>query len=99
MLTSSVNVRFKLRSLFSSPVVAVIAGLLLVFLGVNKFIPVFVLKPLRLIGDCTLPLALLVVGGNLAQIRLEHIQKRAVMLMVLGKLVLLPALTLLLNYC
>ena len=43
-----------------------------------------------------MPLAMLVVGGNLAQIRLSRISKKAMVLMSLAKLVILPALGLLL---
>lgn len=87
--------KFELRNLFSPPVVAVIAGLFLVFFGAHNFIPPAVLKPLRLVGDCTMPLAMFVVGGNLAQIRLTKIDRIPVLLMSLAKLIILPALGLL----
>lgn len=84
--------KFELGSLFSPPVIATLASLIIVFLGLNKFIPDTVLKPLRMAGDCTLPLAMFVVGGSLASIHLSHVDKKAVSLMVLAKLVILPAL-------
>lgn len=83
---------FALGSLFSPPVVATLASLILIFFGLNKFIPQGALKPLRMLGDCTLPLAMLVVGGNLASMRLGHIDKKAMFLMLLAKLVILPVL-------
>lgn len=92
MLTFTRTKKFELGSLFSPPVIATIASLLFVFLGLNKFMPDVLLKPLRLVGDCTLPLAMLVVGGNLAGIRLKHIDKKAMLLMTLVKLIILPAL-------
>jgi hypothetical protein len=84
--------KFELGSLFSPPVIATLVSLILIFFSLNKFIPEAVLKPLRMVGDCTLPLAMLVVGGNLASIHLGHIDKKAMSLMILAKLIILPVL-------
>jgi predicted permease len=88
--------KFEWQRLFSPPVVATIVSLILVFFGINKYVPDFVIKPLRQIGDSTLPLAMLVVGGSLAQIKLGSIDKKAMALLVLAKLVVLPLVGLLL---
>lgn len=92
MLSLRERKKFELGSLFSPPVIATLVSLVIVFFGINKFIPDTVLKPLRLVGDCTLPLAMFVVGGSLAPIHLKHIDKKAILLMVLAKLVILPLL-------
>lgn len=91
LLTFTRTKRFELGSLFSPPVIATLFSLFLVFFGLNKFVPQAALKPLRLVGDCTLPLAMFVVGGNLAQIHLGHIDKKAIFLIVIAKLIILPA--------
>lgn len=96
MLAFSKAKKFELGSLFNPPVVATLISLILVLFGLNKVVPEVIFKPLKLIGDCTLPLAMLVVGGNLAQIHLGHINKRAIFLMTLAKLVILPLLGLIL---
>jgi predicted permease len=44
-----------------------------------------------MIGSCTLPLAMFIVGGNIASIHLGHIDKKAMFFMSLAKLVILPA--------
>lgn len=90
MLTFARDRRFELAGLFNPPVVATLIGLALVFFGIHRFIPVFIVKPLRMAGDCTLPLAMFVVGGSLAQIRLERVDMKAMFLLVISKLVLLP---------
>jgi len=90
LLSARESRKLELGSLFSPPVIACLSSLVIIFLGWNKFIPQTVLKPLRLIGDCTLPLAMLVVGGSLAAIRLGQIDKKAIALIVLLKLILLP---------
>jgi predicted permease len=90
MLTFARDRRFELTGLFNPPVVATLIGLALVFFGIHRFIPEFIVKPLRMTGDCTLPLAMFVVGGSLAQIRLEHVDVKAMLLLAISKLVLLP---------
>ncbi|MBU3959046.1 MAG: AEC family transporter [Candidatus Omnitrophica bacterium] len=82
--------RFELGSLFSPPVIAILFSLLFIFLGLDKFMPEALVKPLRLVGDCTLPLAMFVIGGNLAQIQLGKINKKAISLVFLAKLIILP---------
>ena len=96
MLSFHQNKKFELASVFSPPVVATLFSLLFIFLGLNRFMPQLVLKPLAMIGECTLPLAMFVVGGNLAEIRLNNIDIKAISLLTLAKLIILPALGLLL---
>lgn len=88
--------KFEMGSLFSPPVISTLFSLVFIFLGLNRFTPELILKPLGMVGNCTLPLALFVVGGNLAEIRLRHIDKKAIFLVTLAKLIILPALGLLL---
>ena len=91
MLASRKGDKFELSSLFSPPVIATLVTLILILFKLNK-VPDFVYKPLKTVGECTLPLAMLVVGGNLAQINLGRIDKKAIFFMSLVKLVILPAL-------
>ncbi|MEI6631332.1 MAG: AEC family transporter [bacterium] len=91
LLSFSKTNKFALGSLFSPPVIATLISLAALFFGLNRFLPEFIFRPLKMIGGCTLPLAIFVVGGNLAQIRLQNINKKAILLMSLAKLVILPA--------
>jgi predicted permease len=45
-----------------------------------------------MIGDCTLPLAMFVVGGSLAMIRVKNVDVKTMGLLLLVKLVILPLL-------
>jgi len=90
MLTFSTAKRFELGSVFSPPVIAAVFSLIFIFLGLARFVPDAVIRPLKMVGDCTLPLAMFVVGGNLAQIHLRHIDKKAIFFITLAKLVILP---------
>jgi predicted permease len=87
--------KFELTSLLSPPVLATIFTMALVGLGLNRFIPGVVLRPLRMMGDSTLPLAVLVVGGSLGLIQIRRLQLKPVFLLVLAKLLILPFLGLL----
>ena len=92
ILSFSKKAKFEFNSLFSPVVIAALLGVTAVFLGLNKFIPNLVLKPLKLIGDCTIPLAMFVVGADLAKIKVEHFDKNSMFWLVLVKLVILPVL-------
>lgn len=92
MLTFSRVKKFELGSIFSPCVIATVFGLIFIFFGLNKIIPEFIYRPLKTLGDCTLPLAMLVTGGSLALIELKEIDKRAILLLILTKLVILPLL-------
>jgi len=96
MISFYKNKKFELASLFSPPVIAMGIGLMLVYFGLHKFIPQTLLLPLRLMGDCTLPLAMLVVGGMLAELDIGRMQKGPVALILTLKLIALPLLGLLL---
>ncbi|MCU0666656.1 MAG: AEC family transporter [Candidatus Omnitrophica bacterium] len=92
IISTAHNKKFEAKSLFNPPVIATLVSLALIALGWGKAIPGFVLKPIEMMGDCTLPLALLVVGGNIAQIKLKNTNIKEIALMSFIKLVLMPAL-------
>jgi hypothetical protein len=93
-LMSSAGRVVRWRSMVNPPVVAITASLVLVASGAHNFLPRFVMEPVRMIGHCTLPLALFVVGGNLAQLSFERVDKRAMVLLIAGKLILIPSVVL-----
>ena len=92
MLSLHESKKFEWATFFSPPVIATLISLVIIFFGLNKLIPDAVLRPLRLVGDCTLPLAMFIVGGSLASIQLKHIDRKAVFLIALAKLIILPGL-------
>lgn len=90
MLTFSRAKKFELGSFFSPPVIATLFSLVFIFFGLYKFVPQFVFKPMRMLGDCTLPLALIVVGGNLGRVSINKIDRRTLSFAILAKMVILP---------
>jgi predicted permease len=49
---------------------------------------------MKMIGDTTVPLAMIVVGGCLAQISIRNINKQTIFSLFIAKLILLPLVTL-----
>jgi hypothetical protein len=84
--------KIKLSSLFSMPVLATLFSLAIVYFGLKRFFPDSLIMPLAMLADTTLPLAMLVVGGNLAQVSLKDINKKAMVLLILAKMIILPLL-------
>ncbi|MDD2928159.1 MAG: AEC family transporter [Candidatus Omnitrophica bacterium] len=83
--------KFIWLNLLSAPVVVTLVSLVIIFFGLNKFVPDALIKPLFMLGESTLPLAMLVVGAGLAQVSLKHIDKKAISMLILAKMFVLPA--------
>lgn len=97
LLSKHKEKRFEFASLFTPPLLATLAALLIIFLKAGSFIPRIILKPLAMIGNCTIPLGLMVVGGSLAFVSAKgKIRKRALINLGLAKLIILPVLVFLL---
>ena len=94
LLTRHKMERFELKNFFHSPAIVILISLGLIALGLQKFIPMFVLKPVKLFGDCAIPLSMIVVGGNLACLKVSEMKPREIFLIVATKLILFPLLTL-----
>ena len=86
----------KLLEIFSPPVLGVLAAFVVVLLKVDALIPSIVIEPLRSLGDCLFPLALMIVGGNLAQMHLgKLVNRRALFNVIFLKQLFIPSLALL----
>lgn len=96
MLTCNQGKRLELGNFLNPPVVATLIGLLLVFFGAQNSIPNWIYHPLKITGDCTLPMAIFVVGGGLAVISFKKkFNHRAIFFVLLSKLIIMPLLVLL----
>jgi len=98
LLTYNKGKKFKWADFLNPPVVATLLGLMVVATKLNNSMPQVIIRPLELIGDCTVPLATLVVGGNIATIGFKAAKTGGIILMSLVKLVLMPAIGLWLVY-
>ncbi|MDD5574732.1 MAG: AEC family transporter [Candidatus Omnitrophica bacterium] len=83
--------RFDAKNMFNAPVIATFLALAAVFFGVARWIPFFVSRPVEMLGRCAIPLSILVVGGNLALIRVRSMKHAGPLLSGLAlKLLVLP---------
>jgi len=93
------NKKFELSSLFSPPVIAIISVLFLIAVGLDRFVPRFLIEPAKMFGNCVLPLAIMVVGGNLAQIDIRPKNNfRQIAYLVVAKLLFMPLIFLVLIF-
>lgn len=82
---------FSLGSLFSPPVIATLLGFAFISLKINWLIPKFILSPLEMLGNCSFPLAMIVVGAGLAELACaKPLNKNIMLKLILAKLVALP---------
>lgn len=90
LLTYEKESKFKLTHIFSPPVIASLSTLIFIALGLDRTIPDLLIKPVEMIGNCTLPLALIVVGGNIALVQLKNIDLKPLSFFLVSKLIILP---------
>jgi len=82
------------KNLNNPPLMAMLGSLLIIFLGWDKIIPQTILVPAQLFSQCALPIAMIVIGGNLAQIKLGDVHLGTITVVVSTKLILLPLIAL-----
>ncbi len=61
--------KFQFTSLFTMPIVSIIVSLIFVYSGLNKFIPSLLISPLKMIGDTSFPLSMIILGAWLGKVR------------------------------
>ncbi len=94
LVTREQSPRMALKKMLNPPLLSMMAAVLLVFLGKPLMSETF-LKPVKIIGDSAMALAMLTIGGNLAMTKLKNIQlPLQLTLAVIIKLALLPLMAL-----
>jgi len=90
---------FKLSLFLNPPIIATLLSILWVlFAGKNHF-PIILFEPLRLLGQAAFPIAMITLGAYLARYRaydLEYDMRRNVIAACISKLLILPAVILIL---
>ena len=82
--------RFQKKVLYSTPMLAAYLTMAIVALEIDN-IPAFVSQPLTMLGNITVPAALLIIGSSMSQVSLRTmLGNRTVYLTTLFRLVLLP---------
>ncbi len=83
-----------LKNLLNPPLLSMLAAVAMVLTGANAFLPEDVFKPMRILGDSALAVAMVVIGGNLALTKLRNVDPLQISGVLLIKLLLLPMLAL-----
>lgn len=89
---------FKPKTLLTPPILGTLAALLLVYTNTAHFIPKIVTVPMKMIGDTSFVLSMLILGCWLAKINLEHFYAKLFIILEASalKLIVVPLLFLLL---
>lgn len=83
--------KFEPKRLINNGVIAAVLALVIYFAGISM--PDILLEPLSFVGNVTMPLSMIVIGGNMASYTLGDIFKEKRMLvMVVVRLILIPTL-------
>lgn len=59
------NVRIKWRKIFHPVFIMTVLAIIIKLIGVETYIPSFIVSALRMIGNMTIPLLMLILGGNM----------------------------------
>lgn len=87
--------RVELKNLFNPPLISMALAVILVLTHGHTFLWDPLVKPIKMMGDAALALAMLVIGGNLALTNLVNVDFDRIGRVVLIKLVLTPLIALL----
>jgi predicted permease len=68
--------RFKLKSIFTPPITSTLFALLLIYTHTAQLVPAVIRAPVRMVGDVSFVLSMLVLGSWLAKIKLKGLSKR-----------------------
>ncbi len=94
LMTRKKSGHMDLRKMINPPLVSMFLAIGIVLAGGQNFFPESFLKPVKIMGDSAMAIAMLVIGGNLAMTKLSNIQLQPMVGVVISKLVLLPMLAL-----
>ena len=85
--------RFKITSIFTAPIVSTLFALLFVYLGWREYVPDIILSPLKIIGNISFPLSMIILGAWLAKSKTADffVDVPTIVKIVLVKLILVPA--------
>lgn len=99
LITGSSFKTVKAREFVTPPLVSALATLILVFLGLHRFVPSMVMDAVGLVGDATIPVSNIVLGATLGSISLKQFPKMSDLIKLsVIKYMLLPLIVLAVIY-
>lgn len=94
LVTKSKSARMDLRKMINPPLVSMMAAFAIVLVFGPSAIAQEVLKPVKIMGDGAMGVAMIVIGGNLALTSLKDLSPAQISGVVMIKLLILPLITL-----
>jgi len=85
---------FDFKNILTPPLITIFFSFIVISFGIHKMVPSAINKPVEMLGACALPLAMLIIGGNLALIKITDVRIKEMSLMMLVKLIILPSIAL-----
>ena len=92
LIRAEQGAKLELKRLINPPLIAIFSALALVAFKWQALVPSFILHPTQLLGQCTMPVAIMVIGGGLAMTQLFNVDWRAMIPFLFGKMILMPLL-------
>ena len=85
--------RFQFKKIFSAPFVSLLIAMLFIAANIKMFLPEWVMRSTELLGNCTLPIAVLSLGMILAEAMSAKvlIRKSFFLKVLISKLIVMPA--------
>jgi len=89
--------KFELKSFFSPPIAGTVIALLLIYTHTARFLPSFLITPLKMIGETSFVLSAIVLGCWLAKVKIKKLSQRLILIAEVSfiKLIVVPCLFLL----
>ena len=94
IITKDKSGRMDLKNLINPPLMSMFAAMIIVLTVGGHIIPEAVLKPVKILGDAALPVAMIVIGGNLSLCSFAKMNWTQVTGAALIKLIVLPLIAL-----
>ena len=94
LLTRGKSGRMDLRKMINPPLISMSAALIIVLAFGPNIVPEIVLKPIKILGDAAMAVAMIVIGGNLSLSSLVRVNSFQITGVVLIKLIVMPLITL-----
>ena len=98
LLTRSKSSKMDLKKMINPPLMSMAAALIIVLVMGPGVVPEMVLKPIKILGDAAMAMAMIVIGGNLSLSNLTRVNWPQVSGVALIKLIGLPVITLIALY-
>jgi len=94
LLTKGEGKRMDFRKILNPPLISMFVAWFIVLVFGPGFVPQLILKPINILGQGTMGLAMILIGGNMGLANLDKLNWKEISVITLLKLMVLPLITL-----